>query len=330
MNRISLHILENPEQAELVEDLQRIIWSGSDRDIVPGHLLLAAIHNGGLLIGAFEVDDSQDNIGQIQEANGDLNFSAELPPTPMVGFVFGFPGLYYTPDGPRIKHHSHMLGVLPGHRDQGIGFLLKRAQWQMVRHQGLDRITWTYDPLLSRNAHLNIARLGAVSNTYLPDYYGEMRDEMNMGLPSDRFQVDWWVNSRRVFQRLSKRPRRRLDLAHFLAAETQIINPTNLGDDKLPRPTSESEISMALEAGQSNEQSMLLLEIPADFLGLKSADAVLARDWRQHTRALFKHLFEGGYLVTDFIHLPGTYPRSFYVLSHGDSTFLGISKSNQQ
>ena len=111
----------------------------------------------------------------------------------LIGFVFGFPGIEPTPDGPRPKHCSHILGVLPDHRDGGVGFALKRAQWQMVRHQGLDHVTWTYDPLLSRNAHLNIARLGAVCSTYRRSEYGDMRDGLNAGLPSDRFQVDWWV-----------------------------------------------------------------------------------------------------------------------------------------
>ena len=119
-----------------------------------------------------------------------------------------------------------MLGVHPAYRDHGIGFTLKRAQWQMVRHQGLDRITWTFDPLLSRNAYLNIARLGAVCNTYLRAVYGELRDGINAGLPSDRLQVDWWVNSQRVNRRLSRRARPPLDLAHYLAAGAQVINPT--------------------------------------------------------------------------------------------------------
>ena len=92
-------------------------------------------------------------------------------------------------------------GCIRIYRDSGIGFALKRAQWQMVRHQDLDHITWTYDPLLSRNAYLNIARLGAVCSTYRRSEYGEMRDGLNVGLPSDRFQVDWWLNSHRVQRR---------------------------------------------------------------------------------------------------------------------------------
>jgi predicted GNAT superfamily acetyltransferase len=245
----------------------------------------------------------------------------EIPPqAPLVGFVFGFPGLYITPDGPRPKHCSHMLGVHPNQRDQGTGFKLNRAQWQMVRHQGLDRITWTYDPLLSRNGHLNIARLGAVCNTYIREAYGEMRDGLNAGLPSDRFQVDWWIRSQRVNRRLSKRLRRPLDLAHFLAAETAILNPSEIGMDGLPRPPAAFQLGEIKNVhAQQEEQPLLLLEIPADFLALKAASPALALEWRLHTRHLFEALFKRGYLVTDFVHLPGTYARSFYVLSYGEA-----------
>jgi predicted GNAT superfamily acetyltransferase len=295
-----LQILEKPDEMEAVEGLQRLVWAGAETDVVPAHMLLAAIHNGGLLIGAFEGASS------------------------LVGFVFGFPGLYSTPDGPRPKHCSHLLAVHPDTRSRGLGFALKRAQWQMVRHQGLDRITWTYDPLLSRNAYLNIARLGAVCSTYLRDEYGSMRDEMNQGLPSDRFQVDWWVNSKRVIRRLSKRPRLQLDLAHFLAAGVKIINPSHTDGTSWPRPGSVIELEVSAETLDEEvagvKEPLALIEIPADFLALKAAEPALSVEWRSHTRALFEDLFQRGYLVTDFIHLPGATPRSFYVLSHGEST----------
>jgi predicted GNAT superfamily acetyltransferase len=279
----SLCILETPAEMEAVEDLERLIWPGSETDVIPSHMLLAAVHGGGLVIGAY--DDTVE------------------PPRP-VGFVFGFPGLYYTPDGPRLKHCSHQLGVLPAYRNTGIGFRLKRAQWQMVRHQGIDRITWTFDPLLSRNAHLNITKLGIACNTYLRNFYGEMRDAMNQGLPSDRLEVDWWVNTRRVTQRLSKRPRRRLQLADFLKAEILIIPALS----PLPSIT-------------PTANSLVLIEIPTDFLSLKAGDSNLALQWRMHTRTLFEELFAQGYLITDFIYeVCDDPPRSFYVLSHGEAT----------
>jgi predicted GNAT superfamily acetyltransferase len=289
---MKIRFLENPDEMTMVEELQRVVWPGSETDVVPAHLLITAAHNGGVVIGAY---DSVDEAEQL------------------VGFVFGFPGLYFTPDGPRPKHCSHMLGVHPEHRNKNIGFRLKRAQWQWVRHQGLDLITWTYDPLLSRNARLNIAKLGAVCNTYKRQVYGSMRDGLNVGLPSDRFQVDWWVNTPRVERRLSRDYRRRLDLAHCLSAGASILNPTQLNEDGWPVPPQ--------ELPDLPSDALTLVEIPPDFLALKSAASELALAWRLHTRALFEQLFAEGYLVTDFIYLSGSRPRSFYVLSHGESTF---------
>jgi predicted GNAT superfamily acetyltransferase len=305
--KTTLHILETPDEIALVEDLQRVVWPGSELDIVPAHLLLTAAHNGGLVIGAY-----------VQEMEETKAGSTTLAAPALVGAVFGFPGFYNTADGQRLKHCSHILAVHPNYRNHGIGFSLKRAQWQIVRQQGVDLITWTYDPLLSRNAHLNISRLGAVCNTYLQEYYGVMRDGLNAGLPSDRFQVDWWVNSHRVNRRLSRRVRRPLDLAHYFAAGTEIINPTVIDGDGLPMPSSE-----ALEAADAQylgaATPLLLAEIPADFPTLKAARPALALEWRLHSRALFEKLFTRGYLVTDFVYLSGLHPRSFYVLIHGDS-----------
>ena len=292
-----LQVIETAHEIGSVEALQEIVWPSQGRDVIPVHLMLAAVHNGGLLIGAYD---------------------SQAPENNLVGFVFGFPALYETPDGPRLKHHSHMLGVHPDHRNQGLGFTLKRAQWQIVRHQGIDRITWTYDPLLSRNAHLNIARLGAVCSTYYEAYYGELRDSLNIGLPSDRFQVDWWVNSKRVDRRLSKRARRPLDLAHFLSAETEILNPTQVTEDGLPKPA--TEVQAALSKANPITDPVVLVEIPANFQSMRASDPELALEWRLHSRNLLTGLFERGYLVTDFVYLPGTFSRSFYVLSHGEST----------
>ena len=314
-NRYQLKILESPEEINAVEELERLVWPGSETEVVPAHMLLAVIHNGGLIIGAYDV-------GAQAATSAELDTPAEISAeAPLVGFVFGFPGLYYTPDGPSLKHHSHMMGVHPDFRNQGIGFALKRAQWQMVRHQGLDRITWTYDPLLSRNAYLNIARLGTVCNTYLKDFYGELRDGLNVGVATDRFQVDWWVLSQRVFRRLSKWARPRLELAQFLDAGVPILNPTRMDADGLPRlPSRAAMQDMQARLDSPNRDAILLVEIPSDFTALKSVSLDLAHEWRMYARELFEDLFARGYLVTDFVYLPGAAPRSFYVLSHGEST----------
>ena len=167
MAKWSLRILDTPQDMDAVEELQRLAWPGSETEVIPVHMLITAAHNGGLVIGAYQPSPAEDE------------------PQRLIGFVFGFVGLDATPDGPRPKHCSHMLAVHPNLRDQGLGFALKRAQWQMVRHQGLDHITWTYDPLMSRNAHLNIVKLGAVCNTYRREVYGEMRDGLPITLESE-------------------------------------------------------------------------------------------------------------------------------------------------
>jgi predicted GNAT superfamily acetyltransferase len=286
----NIRILETLEEMTAVEDLQREVWPGSETDVVPAHLLITVVHNGGVVIGAF-VDEK------------------------LVGFVFGFPGLEFTPDGPRPKHCSHIAGVYAEYRDSGVGFALKRAQWQIVRHQGLDHVTWTYDPLLSRNARLNIARLGAVCSTYRRSEYGDMRDGLNAGLPSDRFQVDWWINTKRVERRLSKRARPTLNLSHLARVGVHPLYSLQSGPDNLPRPP---EHFPALEA------QLIAAEIPSDFVALKSVDFALARDWRFFTREFFETAFAKGYIVTDFVFDKGeNSPRSFYILTDGESTLEG-------
>lgn len=303
MNDWTLRLIEDPSDLEAVEALQRLVWPGNDIEIVPVHMLVAAVRGGGLVVGAYALLEGQ-------------GIKLQL-----VGFVFGFPGIYLTPDGPRLKHCSHMMGVHPDFRDRGLGYALKRAQWQMVRRQGVDRITWTYDPLQSRNGNLNIAKLGAVCNIYHREYYGVMRDGLNVGMPSDRFEVDWWVNTRRVDRRLSKHPRRRLDLAHYFAGGVEIINPSQVDEAGILHPSSIT-LSKDIESpeGKGQGEALLLVEIPADFTSLKDADPQVALEWRLHTRAIFEEMFERGYLVTDFVFLPGSHPRSFYVLTYGRST----------
>jgi predicted GNAT superfamily acetyltransferase len=137
-----------------------------------------------------------------------------------------------------------------------------------------------------------------------------MRDGLNAGLPSDRFLVDWWINTRRVDRRLSKRARRPLKLDDFSKAELQPLYSLQLRTDRLPRPP---------EHFSPLESNLTLAEIPSDFSMLKDADFALARDWRFFTREVFETAFTAGYIVTDFIY---DQSRSFYVLAHGESTLL--------
>lgn len=262
------------------EELQGRVWGLSDTDVVPLHLLLTAQKNGGLVLGAFDEEER------------------------MIGLLFGFLGARDT-TAQQLKHCSHLMGVLEGWRGQGVGYRLKLAQREHALAQGLELVTWTYDPLESLNAALNVGKLGAVCRTYIRDLYGQMRDELNVGLSADRFQVEWWITSQRVTHRLASggyRPS--LDAA--LESGAQLLNPATAGSDGLVLPSLASLEPTA---------ETVLVEIPAQVQAIKAADIELARQWRAQTRELFEGCFAAGYTVTEFIsQAQDNLRRSYYVL----------------
>lgn len=91
--------------------------------------------------------------------------------------------------------HSHMAGVVEGHRNQHIGTAMKLHQRAWCLDRGIDTVIWTFDPLVKRNARLNIGKLGVDVEGYEPDYYGEMPDAINAGDPSDRVFAVWRLKS---------------------------------------------------------------------------------------------------------------------------------------
>jgi predicted GNAT superfamily acetyltransferase len=277
-NDISIRALEDAAEFRQCEELQRRVWGMEDLSVVPLHLLLTAQKNGGLVLGAFDEQGT------------------------MVGFVFGFPGM--TGQG-QVKHCSHMAGVLPEHQGQRIGYRLKLAQREHVLAQGLDLATWTYDPLEGSNASLNLGKLGVICRTYLPDVYGDTGIQLHLGLPTDRFEVEWWVRSRRVEERLeSRHGKLTLDKALDMGAER--ANRTEFDGRGLLRSEVDDRASGA---------KAVLVEIPADFQAIKSADMGLAREWRAQTRQIFMDCFGAGYVATEFIsEVQEKQRRNFYLL----------------
>jgi predicted GNAT superfamily acetyltransferase len=275
--KIEIRPIQTHEEYRAVEQLQREVWGLEEVEIVPDHLLLTAQKNGGLVLGAFDLS-SGDESGLL------------------VGFVFGFTGL--SPDK-GVKHCSHIAGVAPAYQNQNLGYRLKLAQRKHVLAQGLDLVTWTFDPLESRNASLNFRKLGATCQTYLRDLYGSMRDALNVALPSDRFQVDWHIASAHVASRL-RGEGASSSLSALLAEGIPLVNRSLPGDP--PRP---SQATLPIEGER------LLIQIPAYFQALKAADARLARAWRFHTRALFEAAFAERYAVTDLLFEDG---ESCYLL----------------
>lgn len=291
MQPVTIRALKTIEECHEVEVLQRRAWIDIDAiDVTPAHMLLTLAKNGGVVLGAFATIDGREQ---------------------MIGFVFGFLGTregHYGPEAPaavKLKHCSHQLAVLPEWQSQNVGYQLKVAQRESVRGQGLRLITWTYDPLESRNATLNITKLGAVCNTYLENLYGEMRDGLNRGLASDRFQVDWWIASNRVETRLSSnRPPLTRDL--YEQVGTRVLNEALFNPSGLPVPPDQI---LPLDAERG------LVEFPALFQDVKRIDPALALAWRVQTREIFRKAFATGYSVTDMLYERGAAPRTFYVLT---------------
>ena len=271
---IEIRPIKTEDEYHAVERLQREIWGAQDIEIVAFETLMTAHRNGGVMLGAFDTVEGEER---------------------MVGFVFGFVGL--TADG-RVKHCSHVAGALPGYRDRGVGYAMKLKQREIVLAQGIDLITWTFDPLESRNARFNFHKLGATCGVYLRNLYGAMRDKLNAGLPSDRFQVDWRIASPRVESRL--RGETGVAPASALVAEgVPLVNHLVAGEPLRP------------SAKMMVEEKRILIQIPSDFQSLKAADRNLALEWRLHTRALFEEAFAKGYEATDLLVEGG---RSYYLL----------------
>ncbi len=264
---IEIRPIQTQDEYRAVEQLQRQVWDLDDVEVVPDHLLMTAQKNGGLVLGAFDAWPGRES-------------------EQLVGFVFGFAGL--SPDG-RLKHCSHMAGVAPTYQNQSLGHRLKLAQREHVLAQGIDLITWTFDPLESRNASLNFHKLGATCQTYLRDLYGSMRDTLNADLPSDRFQVEWHIASDHVTDRL-RGDHSRLSLSMLRTDDVPLLNRPLPGDP--PRPP---QTSLPIQGDR------LLIQIPAYFQAIKASDMELARAWRLHTRVLFEAAFAGGYVVTDLL-----------------------------
>lgn len=258
MQNFSIRLCKSWDECVECEELQKLVWEMQDyRDAVPANLLITAIKNGGLLVGAFEE-------------------------TRMVGFAFGFLGYDYDGGAPRLKHTSHMLGVLPEMRVYGLGAELKWFQRAEALAQGLDLMTWTYDPLQSVNAYLNLTRLGAIARRYYRDAYGEMTDALNIGLASDRFQVEWHLRNERV-KRLRAAGNPHVPLSD--APSVYRIEWTALG---FPVIVDENPL----------RGEILRVEIPSDITVLKRDALPLAIQWRERTRSTFERAFASGYIAT--------------------------------
>lgn len=270
---LEIRKIHSLEEIHRCEELQQQVWGFSDISVIPHHLIRTTIDSGGLLLGAFQ--DGQ-----------------------MIGFTFSFPGYIFENGSsqPRLKHCSIMAAVLPEYRFQGIGFQLKLKQRESLVAQGIELVSWTFDPLQSSNAHFNFQKLGIICRSYKEDYYGDIRDQLNRGLPTDRFEVEWWLKSPRVASRIEEGSKSEL------MDGISVINKTKLENGIL------SNVDIRLDL----RDKRVLAEIPRKIAEIDKDGALR---WRLELRSIIQSYFQQGYIVSELLASEDTgAPRSFYLL----------------
>ena len=275
---VTIRDLESIEDLEQAEALEKEVWQLSDLDTMPLTLTIATKAAGSIWLGAFDGDR-------------------------LVGFAFGFLALEHG----RLAVHSHMLAVQASYQNLDLGSKMKLAQRDRVLalrvgDLRITEMTWTFDPLQSKNAHLNFAKLGVVAETYKVDFYGPETSSVLHRNGTDRLWVTWPLASRRVQDRLhGKDPRP--EMLDALKTLTPLVQFN--GDGKPVR----TNLAPALQ------RQRIAIEIPSDIAFVEKKDPMLAREWRLQTRWAFTEALKAGFLVAEFCRtVRGRQGPSVYLL----------------
>ena len=259
---ITLRNLDRWRDFEACVELQRDTWGRDFSACVPAAVLMVAQRVGGVTAGAFDAE------GRLQ------------------GFIFGLTGY----SGGRPMHWSHMLAVRESARDAGLGIRLKLYQRELLLKNGVDTACWTFDPLVAKNAHINLNRLGAVVLEHVENMYGESNSTLHAGLGTDRFVVEWRLGDEAVLRAIAGLE----PSGATVFARSPVVNHT-----MRPPPASGARVR---------------IEIPADIYGVLESAPEQAAEWRARTRGAFQQYLSQGYRVATFYRDRAT-GRCFYGLA---------------
>jgi predicted GNAT superfamily acetyltransferase len=291
--QITIRDLKSIDDLSQLKAVEKEVWGMADEDTLPLTLAIACIAAGNIFVGAFDKDgqDRHDNRHKEREQ--------------LVGFAFGFLGREHG----LTTIHSHMLAVLDAYRHLDLGARLKQAQRERAMAMGIHEMTWTFDPLQSRNAHFNFSKLGVVSETYKVDFYGPATSSMLHQNGTDRLWVRWMLNSRRVRDRLASQVAGKdargetLDALKLLAPLIRFDPSGKPGRANLAESLARQRVS---------------IEIPGDILEVERKDMGLAREWRDATRWAFREAVKAGFVVTEFCRsIRGHQGPGAYLLQRG-------------
>jgi len=255
---IELRPLKSHDDFRSAMGLEKAIWGLSDEDVLPLTFIIASQAAGAAWHGAFDGNS-------------------------LIGFAFGFLGW----EGGEAVMHSHMLAVLPQYRDLDVGRRLKMVQRADALEIGIRKITWTFDPLQGKNAHLNFSKLGVVSSKYKVNFYGPETSSLLHRNGTDRLWVEWQLDSSRVAQRLQGEDNR----AEIIDAVRNTMPLVRF--DGSGRPTRGN-------LGDALARQKIAIEIPSDINSIEKADAGLSSEWREITRWGFLQALHHGFTVQEF------------------------------
>lgn len=248
------------ERADAVR-LQEKTWGRGFSEKIPAAMLLVAEKTGGVAAGAFAPDGG------------------------LLGLIFGVTGVR---DGELI-HWSDILAVGAAAQGRGLGGALKRYQRDRCRELGVQRMFWTFDPFVARNAHLNLNVLGARITEFVPDMYGtETNSPVHGSLGTDRFVAVWPVQAD---------PTPLPGDRALLAGVPVVGGPPAVVEAEAPLP----------DAGS------VAVQVPHDYAAVLAGDLGVARAWRASARRAFRHYLPAGYEVSAFV--PGAGSDATYLLS---------------
>lgn len=249
---IRIRPLEDYSELTMLHELQARVWGMPPLIVIPNHFLLLIASTGGQILGAF------------CGGNELIGFSLAIVSRDSSGETY---------------LSSHMLGVDPGFQSKSIGYALKQEQRRLAREAGYSRICWTYDPMETKNANLNIRKLGGVVREYKRSYYGNLETALSKGLPSDRYLVTLPLNE--------PTPR-------FLSTvPSKVALRAEASTNEFPTPR-------IAEIDLSQKEMKVLLQVPSNFQTLKSVDINRAHDWLMAVRTVSEKLFESGFEITEF------------------------------
>jgi predicted GNAT superfamily acetyltransferase len=280
--RVKIKALHTLEEMKLVVAMQEEIWKyglPGNAFPYPDRCLFEFAESGGLVGGAFNQD------GMIGFSAAWLGFDKRL--------------------GKRYLH-SQLVGIREERRNSGVGYHLKLHQRDYAREMDLDLIKWTFDPTKTRNANLNIRKLGGIVRTYTPDYYGNLQSTFNKGLATDRFWVEWYIDSARVTGRVDKK------LSAVDAVGYPVVNNLAAGAGKW-----KTLASYRLDVVEPE----ILVEVPADFELVLNESLDAAKEWQRGLREIFTSYFGMGYVVDDLVVVGDGGGRVFYKLNR-----VGLAK----